>query len=106
MTIEEVKALLRITGTDYDAYLSAILPLMEEYVADYCNQSFIDPETGELDYPGGVKIAIAKLCQWQMKDAQVQSESLARHSITYASSDRMPSEIAKMLAPYRRVKFV
>lgn len=107
MTIDEVKAILRITGTQYDSYLTTILPLIEEFVADYCNRDFINPETGQVDYPGGVKVAIAKLCEYNMKDSQVQSETLARHSVTYASSTtQFPAEISKMLRPYCKVVFV
>jgi len=83
MTVEEAKALLRIEDTSKDAYLSAILPLLIEYVQRHCNQSF-ENEEGQVELPGGVKIAVAKLAEHHMKEAGVQSESLARHSQTFS----------------------
>lgn len=103
MTVEEVKALLRIQTNEHDSYLSAMIPLVEEYVQDYCNRDFKDAQ-GNVAYPGGVKMAIAQMCQYHMKASGVQSESLSRHSITYAQS--YPSEITNLLNTYRRPRFV
>jgi hypothetical protein len=104
VTVNEVKVLLRIQSDTDDAYLAAMLPLVEEYVVEYCNQDFKDA-TGVVVFPGGVKIAIAKMCQYQMRESGVQSESLARHSVTYDGS-KMPSDITNLLNSYRRPHFV
>jgi Phage gp6-like head-tail connector protein len=104
MTIEEVKSLLRITTNDKDDFLSAVLPLAVEYVKEECNNSFLD-ENGVEVLPGGIKMAIAKLCEHYMRESGVQSESLSRHSVTY-SVDGIPKDIMKLLRPYRKVKFV
>lgn len=104
MTVDEVKTLLRISGTQYDDYLNIVLPLAKEYVIDYCNQEFKDDQGNE-SFPGGVKLAIAKMCEFHMmKQAGVQSESLARYSVTYSSE--YPSEVKTILNNYRRPKFV
>lgn len=104
LTIEEVKTLLQITGNQFDSYLSAMLPLVEEYVAQYCNRDFKDTN-GIVVYPGGVKIAISKLCQSYMRESGLQSESLARHSVTFETS-AISSDITAMLNSYRRPHFV
>lgn len=104
VSVEDVKTLLRIQGSQDDSYLEAVIPLAEEYVKSYCNQDFIDPETGEPKYPGSVKLAIAKLCQLYMKDSGVQSESLARHSVTYSNTP--PPDVMALLRVHRRPKFV
>lgn len=103
MTVEEVKVLLRITGTTYDNYLAAVLPLAIQYVKDECNNQFLD-ENGKENLPGGVQLAIAKLCEIYMKESGVQSETLARHSQTFSLD--IPKYIKDMLKPYRRVIFV
>lgn len=103
MTVDEVKALLRVSGTEYDAYLDAILPMAKECASTYCNREFTD-EQGNEAFPGGVKLAIAKMCEFHMKQAGVQSETLARHSVTYSSE--YPVEIKAILNNYRRPKFV
>jgi Phage gp6-like head-tail connector protein len=103
VTVDDVKMLLRISGTQYDDYLNAVLPLAKEYVTTYCNRDFTDDQGAE-SFPGGVKIAIAKICEFHMKQSGVQSESLARHSVTYSSE--YPGEIKTILNNYRRPKFV
>jgi len=99
MEVSEVKRLLRIEGTAHDDYLAAVLPLVIEHVKAYCNQDFTD------GLPGGVRLAVAKWCQAYMKEAGVQSETLARHSVTY-SVDQMPAEVRGILNNYRRPFFV
>lgn len=103
MTVDEVKTLLRICNTLYDAYLTAIIPLAIEYAQRYCNRDFKN-EQGQLVLPGGVKIAIAKICQFHMRDAGVQSEALARHNVTFATE--YPKEVTTLLNVYRRPSFV
>lgn len=98
MEVSEVKALLRIQGTANDEYLAAVLPLVIEHVKSYCNQDFPD------GLPGGVKLAVAKWCQAYMKEAGIQSETLARHSVTY-SADQIPAEVRGILNNYRRPFF-
>jgi hypothetical protein len=44
------------------------------------------------------------MCEFHMKQAGVQSETLARHSVTYSSE--YPVEIKTILNNYRRPKFV
>lgn len=103
--VDTVKKLLRITTTQYDDYLATVLPMAEDYVQQWCNNKFLDAETGEIVYPEGVKLAIAKICQYHMKDRTVQSETLARHSITYAAA-QYPPEVYTILSAYRRPWFV
>lgn len=103
MTVDEVKALLRINGTEYDVYLDAVLPMVKEYASTYCNREFTDAQGNE-SFPGGVKLAITKMCEFHMKQAGVQSETLARHSVTYSSD--YPGEIKAILNNYRRPRFI
>lgn len=73
MTVDEVKALLMLdpTDTSKDAYFAAILPALEEYAKDECNNDFIDEETGKVKYPGGVRLAIAKMAEYNTRQAGI-----------------------------------
>lgn len=104
ITKDEVKALLQIKSTTKDEYLNAVLPLVEEHVKEYCNRDFLD-DSGNLNYPGGVKLAIAKWCQAYMRDSRMESETVGRWSGTY-SQGGVPSEVATILSGYRRPKLV
>ena len=104
MEVSEVKALLRIKTTAHDEYLAAVLPLVIEHVKAYCNRDFLNDD-GVTEFPGGVKLAIAKWCQAYMREAGVQSESLARHSVTY-SADQIPPDVRGILNGYRRPFFI
>lgn len=105
ITVDEVKQLLQIKTTAKDDYLNAVLPLVEDHVKEYCNRDFVNDDTGEVEYPGGVKLAIAKWCEFHMREAGIQSETLSRHSVTYAQGG-MPPEVAAILSNYRRPTFI
>lgn len=50
-TLGEVKALLGITDTTYDTLIAAWLPIVEDDIIEYCNNSFIDQDisfTGDI----------------------------------------------------------
>lgn len=103
MTVEEVKRLLRLKDTSYDEYLSAVIPLIIQFVQQYCNRDFVN-ENGQVVLPGGIKLVVAKMCQFHMRDPNIASETLARHSISYDTN--YPSEITNILNSYRRPTFV
>jgi len=104
MTATEVKAILNETSTTYDTYFATIVPLLQEYVCDYCNND----ELG-----AGMKVAVAQLARLDISSgsaAGIQSEKLGDYSITYGAvsgtSADWPAEIKSLLRPYKRVVFV
>jgi hypothetical protein len=105
MTVDEVKALLRIepTNTKNDAYLTAVLPLVEDYVKGYCNNQFLN-DLGETVYPGSVQLAIAQLCRWHMRAGQVQVENMRNNSSL--SLEQYPSDLLRSLRQHKRPIFV
>lgn len=109
MTVAELKRLLRIPAeeTENDDYFSVILPLAMDHARDYCNQDFRD-EDGNDDFPGGVRLGIARLIEYQMnKAAGVQSYTLARESTTWAASaSGLPQEVESLWNPHRGVYFL
>lgn len=107
MTIDEVKTLLQIplSDTSKDDYLTAALPLLVDYVKDYCNQTFIDATTGLEVLPGGVKLAIAKMAEYGMANVSEKSYTEGAYSVAYVSGSEYPKSILKLLRPHRRVVF-
>lgn len=97
LTVTELKLLLNITDTTKDNYLTAMLPNLIDWAQDYCNRTFDV-------VPGGVRIALAKMAQYHLQQAGVQSESLGDYSVTLTTD--YPESVLKLLKPYRRVKFI
>jgi hypothetical protein len=104
MTTEEVKKLLQIKTTKHDEFLDAMIPLVIEDVKVKCNNLFLDPVTGEERLPGGVKIYVAKACQYNMQPSNLKSRTLG--NVSYSFDLEFPASITKSLAPYKRLKFV
>ena len=64
-------------------------------------------------YPADVKFGAAKLIQWELTSGDkvgIQSETISRHSVTYASMDAdnsimgYPKSLTGFLKPYRKVR--
>ncbi len=106
MTVQEVKALIQINQADEsrDSYLTTILPCLVEYCQNYCKQDFKD-EAGVVQLPQGVKLAIAQMAQYNMKDNGINSERGSNYSVTYETD--FPQSILIMLNPYisRKITF-
>lgn len=60
MTLTELKAYLRITTDENDAFLSLMLESAIDYVCQYTNNPFLNAD-GERELPAGVKLGVAKL---------------------------------------------
>jgi hypothetical protein len=103
VTIEEVKALLRIENTKNDTYLAAVLPLIEDYVKGYCNQDFKN-DLGATVYPGSVQLAIAQLCRWHMRAGQIQVETARTGSSV--NLEQYPADLLRSLRQHKRPIFV
>jgi predicted extracellular nuclease len=110
MTLNEVKTLIRTTSTDLDSFISAELPLLEDYVKTYCNDDFlVETSAGSTSYytdmPLGVKRYIArKIKSDSCNITGVMSESLGDYSVSYGNTVSDP--LLALLNPYRKVGFV
>ena len=92
-----------------DTALQEVLDAAEAAVKAYCNNAF-----PERRYPDGlpldVQMGIVKMAAWQIgagKKIGIASETLSRHSVTYAQNadDSVmgyPRSIMGFCAPYRR----
>lgn len=96
-TLEKVKSILQIKGTNKDAAITELIPLVEDYIRNYCNDEFIDGFP--LDYES---IAIEMIANdlTKLPKQGIQSESLSRYSVQYiagATSQRYPESVTRRL---------
>lgn len=83
--LEEFKAATGIKNKDEQ--ITALIPIVENHIKGYCNIEEI-PE----DY----HINAIRMIEYQLnKTSGIQSESLSRHSVTYAND--YPSDITRGL---------
>lgn len=89
-TTERVKEALQISGSQKDQAINELIPLVDDWIRGYCNDSFVD------GYPEGYeRIAVNLIGYDLMRKHGVKSESLSRHSVTY--SDDYPPSLTKGL---------
>lgn len=99
-TLEKVKQTLNLKGKQKDEQITSLIPLVEEWIAGYTNQDMPD-EDGK--YPRGYEKIAIKMIAYDLNNLEkqgIQSETLSRHSITYASgasSRDYPVDVTKGL---------
>jgi len=103
MDVDEVKKLIGITTTKHDVYLTATIPLLIDFVRQYCRQSFTGKD-GNDALPGGVKLFIAKAAEYNMQKAGVTSRSMG--DVSHSFYVDFPESIKTLLRPYKKVGFV
>lgn len=107
MTLEEAKLLIGTTSTSKDNYYLSMLPIVEDYIENYCNDNFlVQTSWGSTsyakDYPEGIKLYIAKKLTSYEQESGIMSESIGDYSVTFGSEDPLNN----YLKPYRKVGFV
>jgi acetylornithine/succinyldiaminopimelate/putrescine aminotransferase len=102
MDLQSVKNMLSIKTTQHDTYLNEVIPLFIEQAKDYCNNSFLVDGTEAL--PAGVKLYVAKAIQFNMTPSNLKGRTMGEVSYSYETD--LPRSITRLLAPYRRVKFI
>lgn len=101
MIAQEVKDILGITTIKHDIYINTVIPLFIEFTQDHCNNSFTD-ENEILSLKGGVKIAIAKMIEFNMNKAGQKSRNFGE--VAYSYETDFPVSILRLLEPYRRIR--
>ena len=106
LTVNEVKILLLIpaNNTKYDEYLAVLLPMVESFVQQYCNRDFLNPDTEEMDYPDGLKIVMAQLIRYHIKENQLQLDGIRGNINTMLPL--YPSDLLTALNQWRRIRYV
>lgn len=120
MTVEELRKY--ITTEEADEMLAARLEALELTIRNYTNNTFT--KDGVVEYPADVKLAAVNILKWQMKNEaaaagdtskkDIQSETLSRYSVTYATdvseSDieakfGVPKKLVACLKLYKKARF-
>jgi hypothetical protein len=95
-TLASVKTILEIDGTDKDAIITALIPLVEEEYLLIRNKAFDVDDDGNTVYPTGSEMTAIRMIEFQLLGkpmngtvGTVSSESLSRYSVSYASINRL-----------------
>lgn len=95
LTVAELKQF--ITTDKPELALQVMLEGLEELIIKYTNNNFRNRVTGEPEYPSSVKMAVVEIISWKLRNEAmnadnterrpIQSETISRHSVTYASDN-------------------
>lgn len=118
ITRDEVKTLLSIPSTDTsrDDFIDTMIPVVEDFVKEYCANDFFDDD-GVESFPAGIKLPVARLIGHDLRamslssgDKDVTAEWLGEYSIKYAVGSResltgsYPQALLVNLRPWKRVR--
>jgi hypothetical protein len=98
MNLQEVKDILAKTDTKHDGYIDTVIPLYIDFVKEYCNNQFL----GSAELPGGVKLAVAKMIEFNLNKSGISSSSFGE--VSYSYSLDFPASILRLLQPYSRIR--
>lgn len=117
MTVAELR---RFVVTDEeDSALEFRIRALESFICKYTNNDFINRSTGEREYPPDVQMGAINMLKWQIaqhsgNNQVVQSETVSRHTVTYAADTTesdidplvgVPRKLSAFLKPYMRARF-
>ena len=120
-----VDELRQFVSTDEsDQALEFRIQALESFICKYTNNDFKSRSTGEKDYPLDVKMGVINMLKWQLRNDEqnsgdtskqpVASETISRHSVTYAADSTesdidaltgVPRKMSAFLKPYMRARF-
>lgn len=87
VTLEQVKKTLGIKTSDKDEQIAKLIPIVESHIKSYCNIK---------EVPSDYDLNAIRMIEYQLnKRSGIHSETLSRHSVTYA--DDYPKDILKGL---------
>lgn len=100
-TLQKVKTILNLSGTNKDEAIDLLIPLVGDWIQQYCNNDFKNEED-ESVYPPGYELIAIKMIEYNLNQKTgITQESLSRHSVSF--SDDYPKSIVKGLK--RRVSW-
>lgn len=113
LTVEEFRRFYQTDETD--EVLQFRLEAMEQIVLNYTHNDFRKYRVdGEIQYPADVKMGVVNLMKWELENrekAGIESETISRHSVTYANLDSdnsaagYPKSLMGFLKPYVMARF-
>lgn len=114
LTVEELRKF--VTTDETDEVLSMQLSALEQMIHGYTHNNFrrFKNAEGVIEYPADIKMGVVNLIKWEMGNRDkvgIQSESLSRHSVTYADMTAAntiagyPAALMGFLKPYMKARF-
>jgi hypothetical protein len=103
ITKDEVKTLLNISDTSKDDFITAMIPITEDFVIRYCNNDFTDADS-VTTFSAGLKLPVVQLIKFAMEYKGVSSEGIGDYSVSFFGA--IPESIRTGLKPYKKLKFV
>lgn len=113
MTVDELRTFIETDETD--AVLAVRLEAAENMIKGYTNNNFNRYRVGDsIAYPAVVRLGVVNLIKWDMDNRDkvgIASESLSRHSVTYADMSAAntiagyPAAMMGFLKPYMKARF-
>jgi len=122
ISVEELLTMIE-TGKS-DSELELMLAGLEDLIVQYTNNKFRNRTSGNVEYPAAVKMAVVDMMKWKLRNEAlnsddtgnkpVASETISRHSVTYAqdSTDSdiderfgVPKKYTAVLKLYERARF-
>lgn len=103
-----------VTTEESDQVLQIRIEALESFICKVTNNDFLSRETGQKNYPADVKMGAINVLKWELSGMRekvgISSETLSRHSVTYADSSNSdsigyPSSVIGFLKPYMRARF-
>lgn len=113
LTVEEFRKYVDTDETD--DLLTLRLEAVEQMIQGYTQNNFRKyMQDGVIVYPADIKMGVITLLKWELDNrekAGIASESLSRHSVTYADQTKentsmgYPVALIGFLKPYMRARF-
>lgn len=109
-SLEKVKTVLNIVGSEKDAQILAYIPLVEEAYLRIRNRAFDVDENGNTLYPSGSELTAISMIEFHLigkpingTAGSVSSESLSRYSVSYVPLEsEYPKNIISSITRYVR----
>lgn len=97
-TIDNIKAVLQIEDTSKDLTISAMIPMIEEFVKDYCNNDFID------GFPKGLELSAIRMIAFNLfVKPGITKQAIGDVEVDYEPT--YPADILSNLNKYRKMRF-
>lgn len=112
MTVAELRQFVNTDETD--EVLEFRIQALESFICKYTNNSFVNRETGVVEFPPDVKMGAINLLKWDFgfrDKVGIASESISRHSVSYSgvsgddSVGGYPAGLVGFLRLYVKARF-
>lgn len=112
MTVAELRQFVNTDETD--KVLEFRIQALESFICKFTNNSFVNRETGVVEFPPDVKMGAINLLKWEFAfrdKVGIASESISRHSVSYSgvsgndSIGGYPAALTGFLRRYVKARF-